>query len=117
MKRSTMLVLAASLVAAGCAAHAIKTETGNPIQKDNVARIQDGKTTIDDVLALFGAPTSETEVAGKKLLVWKHCKTSGGTMGILGLGGTSTTQRCNTLTVNVDLTTGKVVNHNYQKLF
>ncbi len=117
MKKGMMLVAAASLAMAGCAAHAIKTETGNPIPKDKVAEIKDGETTLDEVLALFGAPTSETDVAGKKLLVWKHCKTSGGSMGILGLGGTSTTERCNTLTVNVDLQTGKVINHNFQKVF
>ena len=118
MKRSTVLVLVASLVAAGCAtSYQIRSEAGNPIPEAKVAQIKDKQTTVDEVLAIFGAPTSETEAAGKKLLVWKHCLTTGGTTTLMGIGGTSTTQRCNTLTVNVDLATGKVVNHNCQKLF
>lgn len=108
------------LLITSCAFHTVRQETGNPIPADKVALIVDGKTTAEQILGWFGAPTFVNQVGQNDIYVYKNCKTGGGGGSVwIGatVGHTRQTERCNSLSVTIDRATGIVKAHNFQKMF
>ncbi|MCX8031547.1 MAG: hypothetical protein N3A59_08240 [Thermodesulfovibrionales bacterium] len=101
----------------GCAVHGVRTETGNPINEANVRKIENGKTTASEVLGLFGAPNQTTTLGNNEIYLYKNCKVGGAGFSIAGIGHTGTKERCNSLAITIDKTTGIVQNYNFQKMF
>src|SRR5437016_3132544 len=71
------LLITVGLLICGCATQ--QRETGRPILDNQVSKIVKGQTTVNDVITMFGAPTSQTEMAGKVLYTYRHTKDSGST--------------------------------------
>ncbi len=117
MFRSFLLsgILIISLI--GCSVHGVRTETGNPINEDNVKKIVNGKTTASEVLGLFGAPTQTTTLGNNEIYIYKNCKVGGAGISVIGVGHTGTKERCNSLSITIDKASGIVQNYNYQKMF
>lgn len=59
------------LVSAGCFA-AMPTSSGRPIDPGYVKSIEKGKTTMDEVRANLGKPTSITETDGRQEWTYTH---------------------------------------------
>ncbi len=97
--------------------HGIRSETGNPINETNVRQIVNGKTTASEILGLFGAPTQTTTLSNNEIYIYKNCKIGGAGITVAGIGHTGTKERCNTLSVTIDKSTGIVQSHNFQKMF
>ena len=112
---SSFVVLLSLII--GCSIQGIKSETGNPIPETKISQIIPGKTTATDVLGLFGAPTMTTTLGNDQLFIYKNCKTGGTGFTTLGFGQTNSKERCNSLSITIDKTTGLVLNKNYQKMF
>lgn len=119
MKLSHFAILAAVvLLSAGLQSCATsETVTGNPIDSSLVARIVDGKTTEQQIITWFGAPTTTSELGENVLYIYKYCKTSGSGLYTGYFGQTKSVEKCNELTVTFDKTTGTVKAHNFQKAF
>ena len=100
----------------GCAFHGIKQETGRPIDESKVRQIVKGKTTADEILAWFGAPTTTSRLGGNELFVYKHCTNQGSTLALPYIGKTETKEICNELTVTFNKS-GRVKAYNYRKRF
>ena len=82
--------------------------TGKPIDEAKVAMIQNGETTSDQILKLFGAPESNTNQA---LYVYRYCVT----YALDQVVYMQYKESCDELWVTFDETTGKVKAHNFQK--
>lgn len=91
--------------------------TGNPIDETAVAKILDGKTTQDEIISWFGAPTTTSQLGDNVLYIYKYCKTSGSGFYTGYFGQTKTEERCNELTVTFEKATGTVKVHNFKKAF
>jgi outer membrane protein assembly factor BamE (lipoprotein component of BamABCDE complex) len=117
MIKKSLLVVALSAGLIGCSVHGVRTETGNPINEDNVRRIVNGKTTASDVLGLFGAPTQTTTLGNNEIYIYKNCKVGGAGISVISVGHTGMKERCNSLSITIDKTSGIVQNYNYQKMF
>ena len=112
-----LFVLLGSFFLVGCSVHGVKHESGNPIDEKKVNQIEEGKTTATDVLGMLGAPTMTSKLGDNEMYIYKNCKTGGSDFSAFGLGQSSTTERCNSLTVTIDNETGIVKCYNYQKMF
>jgi len=117
MVKQTLVAALMAVGLIGCSVHGVRTETGNPINEDNVRRIVNGKTTASDVLGLFGAPTQTTTLGNNEIYIYKNCKVGGAGIRVIGVGHTGTKERCNSLSITIDKTSGIVQNYNYQKMF
>lgn len=82
--------------------------TGKPIDEAKVAMIQNGETTSDQILRLFGAPESNADQA---LYVYRYCVT----YALDQLVYMQHKEACDELWITFDKTTGKVRAHNFQK--
>jgi len=91
--------------------------TGNPIDETAVAKIVDGKTTQDEIINWFGAPTSTSQLGDNVLYIYRYCKTSGSGLYTGYFGQTKTEEKCNELTITFDKDKGTVKTHRYQKVF
>ena len=117
MVKFTLSVLLGSFLLFGCSVHGVKHESGNPIDESKVNQIVEGKTTATDILGMFGAPTITSSLGDNEMYIYKNCKTGGSEFSAFGLGKSSTTERCNSLTVTIDKETGIVKCYNYQNMF
>lgn len=117
MFRKVLLVTVLGVSLIGCSVHGVRTETGNPINEGNVRKIVNGKTTAGEVLGLFGAPTQTTTLGNNEIYIYKNCKVGGAGISVIGIGHTGTKERCNTLSVTLDKTSGVVQSYNFQKMF
>ncbi len=115
--KKALLVTALAVSLVGCSIHGMRSETGNPINETNVRQIVNGKTTASEVLGLFGAPTQTTTLGGNEIYIYKNCKVGGAGVSVIGVGHTGTKERCNSLSITIDKTSGIVQNYNYQKMF
>ena len=73
--RSIALLICLLFGALGCmkSSHT----SGHPIADDKVSQIVDGKTTSEEILAWFGAPTSTSTLGDNILYVYRFTKTTG----------------------------------------
>lgn len=122
MNRVLLFALFAALLVTGCASiGGSKSEVGNPIDKSKVSQIMNGKTTATEILGLFGAPSMTTTLGGNEIFSYKNCRTGGTGVGlnllVASVGTTGSKERCNTLSVTIDKTTGVVQNYNFQQMF
>lgn len=83
----------------GCALSFTDHATGDPIAQENVEKIVKGKTTLEDIITVFGAPTQEKTMGKKTLYIYKHTRTEGSGFGLPGLGMGDSTERSDTLTI------------------
>ena len=108
------LCLGGLVLASGCAMS--KNESGRPIDDLKVQTIVDGKTTLNQIIATFGAPTSSSDMAGSTLYTYRHTITSGtGTAFIPGISSVNTTTQADELTITFDKATGIVTAHSLQR--
>ncbi len=74
MRRARALLtgaVALALTSPGCVT-IVSSSQGSPIDAGTVARIEQGKTTLGQVLALLGAPLEVHRHADGRLLVYRH---------------------------------------------
>lgn len=117
MFKKALLATALAVSLVGCAFHGMRSETGNPINESNVRQIVNGKTTAGEVLGLFGAPTQTTTLGSNEIYIYKNCKVGGAGISVAGIGHTGTKERCNSLSITIDKSSGIVQSHNFQKMF
>ncbi len=120
IRRIVAVAMAFGLILAvlvGCSVQGIKSETGNPILEAHISQIVDGKTDANDILGLFGAPTTTSVLGAKEVYIYKNCKVGGTGVSVMGIGRTDSTERCNSLSVTIERSTGIVSAHNFQKMF
>ena len=107
--------------------------SGTPINKETVQKIENGKTTRDEILQWFGAPDkildSGTSVQGnagvggqvnvsvgknQEIYVYEYVKTKGSVGGYIIFQSNTQTKK-DTLIIWIDKTTGIVSNHAFTK--
>jgi outer membrane protein assembly factor BamE (lipoprotein component of BamABCDE complex) len=106
-------IILAFAALSGCATQ--KHATGRPIRDDRVSQIVKGKTTIDDVITLFGAPTQQSEMAGNVLYVYKYTEMKGSTAFMPYFTKGDSTEQADELTITFDKTTGTVKTYSLQR--
>lgn len=67
-----------TILISGCATQ--RHTSGQPIQDDEVSRIVKGKTTMEDVIALFGEPTRAVPMGDEMIYTYEYRVTKGQTM-------------------------------------
>jgi hypothetical protein len=100
------LTLAALGVAAGCATSS--HTTGRPILQEKVDSIVKGKTTVDEIIESFGAPTSQTEMGGNVLHTYTHTVTKRSGFSIAYYSEQKGRTQTDGLTITFDKATGRV---------
>ena len=80
------------------------SKSGRQISDEEVAKIRDGQTTIEQVVSLFGAPDNETSLAGDRLFVSEYCEGLGLDLGALK----EQTLSCDKLSITFDMRTRTV---------
>lgn len=88
--------------------------TGRPIDTKVVGQIVDGKTTSDQIITWFGAPTSTSSLGENQLYIYKYCISKGSGFYTGYFGQTKSEEKCDELTVTFDKE-GKVKAHNFVK--
>ncbi len=108
MRRITLasIMLASLVVGAGCATSEHKT--GRPITDEKVNQIVKGKTTMDEVITLFGAPTTQSEMGGSVLYTYRYALTKDKTVFVPYYTGGSGSEQADELTITFDKTMGTV---------
>jgi outer membrane protein assembly factor BamE (lipoprotein component of BamABCDE complex) len=89
--------------------------SGHPIDDNKFTQIVDGETTSDQIIQLFGAPTSQSEMAGSLLYVYRYSVTKGSGLALPGMYTGDAKEQSDELTVTFDKTTGKVKAHSLQR--
>lgn len=108
----TLVLLSTAAMLESCTSS--RQVTGRPIDPQTVSKIVDGKTTVDQILASFGAPTSTSALGESQLYIYKYCISSGSGLYTGYFGQTKTEEKCDELTVTFDKD-GKVRAHNFIK--
>jgi hypothetical protein len=120
--RKAFMVLALGGILSGCSPVGISSHsyvTGNPIPEENIKKIQNGKTTVDEVFSMFGTPEQTVDMGDVNLFIYKQCKVKGRSIDVrvVDVGSSSGESRCNTLTLTIDKETKVVKTYNWQKVF
>jgi hypothetical protein len=67
------LLLAAALFFAGCVSYRLtKVEIGQPVEKEAVARLETGRTSLSQALRLMGAPDRIIGLKDRNLLIYRR---------------------------------------------
>ncbi len=90
----------------GCAL--TKTTTGQPIVDENVKQIVKGRTTVDDVITMFGVPTRQSEIAGNVLYTYRYVQTKSQTVFFPYVTSGNATEEADELTITFDKASGTV---------
>jgi outer membrane protein assembly factor BamE (lipoprotein component of BamABCDE complex) len=98
---------------AGCAS--TRHTSGRAISDEKVGQIVKGKTTIDDVISLFGAPTTQSEMAGSILYTYRHSVSTGKTAFFPYVTSSDSVEEADELTITFDKTTGTVKTYSLQR--
>jgi|GEM_PF-3034863 len=113
---SWLLLLAiATLVGlqSGCSTN--KQTSGRPIDDTKVTRLVKGQTTIEEVIEIFGAPQSQSEMGGLVLYTYAYSETKNSTAIMpyftKGQGATQSDE----LTITFDKLTGTVKTYSLQR--
>lgn len=91
-----------------------KQTTGRPISEAKIAQIENGTTTINEVIALFGAPQNQSSIGDKTLYIYQYCEIKGKGTTIGYVSSASSTQSCDELTITFN-NDAVVEVHSYQK--
>lgn len=97
-------VCVAALVFSGCAC--TRHTSGRPIMDAKVSQIEKGKTTLDEVIALFGAPTTQSEMAGNTLYTYRYAQTKDKVYYFPYAASGDSVEEADELTITFDKTTG-----------
>ena len=112
--RIALLALAAALATcSGCATS--NHVDGRPIAQDKIDMIVKGQTSKDEIIEWFGAPASQSEMAGEVLYTYRYSQTKGSTafMPYYTSGNSKTTS--DELTITFDQASGKVKTYSVQR--
>src|ERR1041385_2905159 len=74
-----------------------KAVTGRPIDETKISQIKDGKTTMNEIIVLFGAPQNTSYIGDKTLYIYKYCISKGSGFSTGYTTSTSTTESCDEL--------------------
>jgi len=110
---ATILVILVALLLQSCAT--TSNIRGKPIDQAKVAMIKKGETTSDQILELFGSPSSQSALADNVLYVYQYCVTSGTAFSVGYYTSGSGKESCDELSITFDKTTGKVKASSFQK--
>src|SRR5438132_12856241 len=101
------------LCAVGCvtATH----HSGRQIDDMKVHQIVKGQTTVDDVIAMFGAPQAQSEMGGNILYTYRYVESKSKTWFAPYSGGTHGEDTSDELTISFDKATGTVKTYSFQK--
>lgn len=117
MKQSAILrfVTCTAIVLSAVACMSNTHYSGRAISDDKVSQLIKGKTTVDDVIALFGAPQASSEMAGVILYTYRYeqAKQDMGFFPYYSRGTGKTTS--DELTISFDKATGMVKTHSLQR--
>jgi hypothetical protein len=91
-----------------------ETITGRPIDETKTNSITDGKTKDIDIITLFGAPDTKTEMRSHTLYIYKYCVSKGKGVSTGYTTDIKTRESCDELTVTFD-SLGTVTAHSYLK--
>lgn len=101
-----------SLVLQACATTA--QYTGKPIEPSLVQRIRKGETTSEEIISMFGAPTTTSRLGEHELFVYKYCLVKGKGLHLGYVAKGKAEELCDELTVTLDKN-GKVAAYNFVK--
>jgi outer membrane protein assembly factor BamE (lipoprotein component of BamABCDE complex) len=108
----SVVVLAAVLIQ-GCSGMTVTrktmSSTGREIDRAKVQQIAKGKTTSNEIITWFGAPTSTSTSGNFDFITYKYCETS------VSMWVGSQRDDCDTLTVTIDHSTSKVADYNLEE--
>lgn len=107
------LLLGGASLQQGCAFGT--QHTGRPINDSKVSQIVKGKTTIDDVITLFGAPQQQTEMAGNVLYIYRYTENKQRAFYFPYTSTSSGEETSDELTITFDKATGTVKTYSMQK--
>lgn len=71
-------LLLAGLLAAPLVAGCTETRLGSPIHRERIRDVVPGLTTLEDIERWFGRPHRITEMADRRVLVWRYADAEGG---------------------------------------
>ena len=107
------IMFAMLVVGTGCATN-VHT-SGRPIADQKVSQIVKGTTTMDEVITLFGAPTSESTMGSNVLYTYRYAQTKGKTMFMPYVTSGDSTDQADELTITFDKTTAIVKAYSLQR--
>jgi len=107
------LALVAGTLAQGCASS--KHTSGHPIEQAKVDRIVKGKTTIDEIIEWFGAPTSQTDMGGNVLYTYSYTVSKGSAFSIGYYSSGSGKEEKDELTITFEKASGRVKTFSLQR--
>lgn len=106
-------VLMSAILIQGCSGVAVTrkamSSTGREIDRTKVQQIVKGKTTSDEIIAWFGAPSSTPTSGNYDFLTYKYCETS------VSMFVGSQREDCDILTVTIVNNTSKVTDYNLEE--
>jgi len=97
----------------GCATN--KQTSGRPIDDAKVSSLVKGQTTIEEVIEIFGAPQSQSEMAGVVLYTYSYSQTKHQTAFIPYATSGSGSTTSDELTITFDKQTGLVKTFSLQR--
>jgi len=103
LSRRGVAAVALALVlgfAAGCMSTTYTS--GRPIEQSKVDMIQKGQTTMDDIIMMFGAPSSTVPMGQTTLYTYKYTKSKSKSFFIMGGGNTNMDESSDELTIKFD---------------
>jgi outer membrane protein assembly factor BamE (lipoprotein component of BamABCDE complex) len=117
MKKIKLLMLvitsiSLALILSSCMT--MSTKTGRPIDESKLPLIVKGQTTVDDIIAWFGAPTTATPMEDSTIYIYKYCVTKGKGIYAGYVGKTQSEEICDELAITFDKQ-GKIKSYNFQK--
>ena len=110
---SKLFVIALSmLLLANCMS--TTSTSGRLIDETKISQIVKQKTTIDDIISLFGAPQDQTTMQDSTIYLYKYCVSKGKGIYTGYTASSKTKEVCDELSVVFDKT-GHVKTHSFQK--
>jgi outer membrane protein assembly factor BamE (lipoprotein component of BamABCDE complex) len=109
---SMLVLILLSLLFSACATS--KQTSGRKIDEVKVSQIKDGATSLNDIIALFGAPQATSSIGNKTLYIYKYCVSEGSGIYTAYTSSVSRTESCDELVVTFNQD-AKVEAHSFQK--
>jgi len=107
-------IMGISLVLASVSCVTTTVRTGRPIDESKLPMIVKGQTTVDDVIAWFGAPTTTTSMEDSTIYIYKYSVKKGKGLYAGYVGKTQSDEMSDELAITFDKQ-GKVRSYSFQK--
>jgi len=113
---ATVRTCALTALLAGLAACASSKHTsGRPIDQAKVDRIVKGKTTMEEIIEWFGAPTSSTDMGGNMLYTYAYTIRKGSAFAVGPYASQSGDEQSDELTITFEKSTSRVKTFSLQR--